>query len=45
MGGFEIRGIEMRGMRRGALPVEFEHARTFAVWDAALSIFALTRIA
>ena len=34
MGEFEIRGIEMRGMRRGALSVEFEHARAFPGWGA-----------
>ena len=34
----------MRGMRRGALAVEFEHARTFAGWDATLTIFACTRL-
>ena len=33
-GVFEIRGIEMRGMSRGALAIEFEHARAFAGWGA-----------
>ena len=37
-------GWEMRGLRRGALGVEFEHARTFAGWDAAITIFGLTRL-
>ena len=40
-GGWEI---EMRGLRRGALAVEFEHARTFAGWDATLTVFACTRL-
>ena len=29
-----MRGLETRGMRRDALAVEFEHARTFAGWGA-----------
>ena len=41
-GGRVGREIEMRWFRRGALAVEFEHARTFAGWDATLTIFGLT---
>ena len=32
--GWEMRGLRRGGLRRGALAVEFEHARAFAGWGA-----------